>query len=187
MAIATVKAILAEEGWDSVTHVRVAERSGLARATLYVHWPDKSALLRAALTDVVMEARAPFVGILATDLLAVLDAIRYEFTEGGHARVLTVLLDRSESEPEFEELKAEIAGAYSALVREVLLSAVNRGELRTDLDLDRAVAELIGPLLWQRFLSGESLTREFVAAVIEDFVAGHRSATKPRSNGARLR
>ena len=37
--------LLAQEGPDAVTHLRVAEAADVARATVYRHWPDRIDLL----------------------------------------------------------------------------------------------------------------------------------------------
>jgi AcrR family transcriptional regulator len=43
--IGAVRELFVEEGWSAVSHLRIAERSGLSRATIYKYWPDRSALI----------------------------------------------------------------------------------------------------------------------------------------------
>jgi AcrR family transcriptional regulator len=68
--------LLLEEGWDAVTHVRVAAASGVGRATVYRHWPSCTDLLHDVLRrEAEMSHRQP-VGRLREDLVAELDALR---------------------------------------------------------------------------------------------------------------
>ena len=39
------RGLLSENGPSAVTHLRVAEVSGVARATVYRHWPDRADIL----------------------------------------------------------------------------------------------------------------------------------------------
>lgn len=82
-ALQAARALLAEEGWEAATHLRVAERSGLGRATVYRHWPDPVALRRDALSEEALVFHTVPTGDLRADLVAELEAIRAELVERG--------------------------------------------------------------------------------------------------------
>jgi AcrR family transcriptional regulator len=178
-AAAAVKAILAEEGWEAVTHVRVARRSGLSRATVYTHWPDRLALLRDALADMALEAEVPLTGDLRADLLAVLKIVVVHLKQDGDSRALIALVERAEWEQRLNRLKTELVDEPAAVVRRILAAAADSGELRAGLDLHRGVSQLIGPLIWRRYMSGEPISTEFLEAIVHDFIEGHRPADAP--------
>lgn len=125
------RSILVEEGWDAVTHARVAERSGLHRATTYRHWGAAMDLLRDVLAREAASTNVVPTGDLARDLTAALRRINLELGEGDLRPVLTALIDRAEWDPEISEIKDIVAGFLDAWRTSGLATAKNRGRVRT--------------------------------------------------------
>jgi hypothetical protein len=61
----------------------------------------------------------------------------------------------------------------------VLHDAVQGGELRADLDLRVALSQLIGPLVFRRFLSNEDLTDGFLESIVDSFIAEYGTRRRP--------
>ena len=169
----TVKAILLEEGWDAVTHLRVAERSGVGRTTIYRHWPERTTLLHEALINETLAIHAAPSGDLRHDLVAELEAIRDELVERNMGRVLAALVDRAEWDPELHRLKVALAKDGLSVLRQLLQSGKDRGELRPGLDVDLAVAQLVGPIIYRRLISTETISSTTSQAVVDDFLTAH--------------
>lgn len=91
--LTAARALFAERGFEGTTLKAVAERAGVAVGTLFVHVPDKSALLLAALHDdlarVLAAAEAGLVGEGRPALLGLVRALYgYYAADPGLARVL---------------------------------------------------------------------------------------------------
>jgi hypothetical protein len=54
--------------------------------------------------------------------------------------------------------------------RTVVRRAVDAGELRADIDADRAMAGLLGSFLFARFMSSRVFDRSYADAVLDEFV-----------------
>lgn len=67
--IQTVNRLLAEKGFEAMTVDEVAADVGIAKASLYKHFPSKEDLAAAAMASVMRRAQA-FIDSLATDLSA---------------------------------------------------------------------------------------------------------------------
>jgi AcrR family transcriptional regulator len=69
--LAAARRLFAERGWEGTTTRAVAEAAGVAAGTVFLHFPDKVALLEAALREQIAtaltaaEATLPATGILA--------------------------------------------------------------------------------------------------------------------------
>ncbi|MGL5861141.1 MAG: TetR/AcrR family transcriptional regulator, partial [Phycicoccus sp.] len=74
-ALAAAVELLRVEGPAAVTHQRVAEAAKVARATMYLHWPDRGSLLFGAVTQ-LPSGEAPRSGDLREDLVAALGVMR---------------------------------------------------------------------------------------------------------------
>ena len=174
-ALEVARAILVEEGWDALTHLRLAERSGLHRATIYRHWPTTLALLRDVLARETALAEITPTGDLRRDLIAALTLIQHELEDRELGRVITALIDRAEWNPQINEIKVTMAREGSAMIAGLLRTAAKGGQLRRKLDPAVGVAQLLGPLLHRRLLVDEPITAGFIRTVVDDFLASHQS------------
>ena len=169
--LAAARRLLLEEGWDAVTHLRAAAASGVSRATLYRHWPSSTDLLHDVLQrEAEMSHRQP-VGRLRDDLVAELDALRRQLGLPALAGVLAVLMERSLHDPELARVKRSVVAEVSRVLRQSLHDGIEAGELPGTLDVDLAIARLLGPLLYRRLASSEPLSRAVVVAVVDTFLS----------------
>lgn len=168
------RSLLVEEGWAAVTHVRVAERSGLGRATVYRHWPSPAALLHDAVEDEAAEdTQIEPTGELRGDLIAVLGAVRFAMVDRRLAGVLATLMDRAEWDPQFRDVKADLVDKGASMTRQVVVDAVERGDICPPLSVGALIAQLVGPLVYQRLMSGEPITDAFIEMIVDGFLAAH--------------
>lgn len=101
-----------------MTHVAVAARSGVGRATVHRRWPDTSGMLRDAIVQRTRAARITPTGGLRAGLVAGLDALRRVLhgPVGGHGR--RAVIARAGVDPVFAELERELYAAGSRVRRE---------------------------------------------------------------------
>src|SRR5258705_12814249 len=68
--------ILGRDGYTGLTMERVASESGVAKTTLYRHWPTKAALcMDLYLEEAGRELRDPDTGDIAADLKALVNGV----------------------------------------------------------------------------------------------------------------
>lgn len=171
--LAAARAVLVEEGWQAVTVTRIADRSGYARSTLYRHWPQRLDLLRDLITEEVLLLHTVPTGDVRADLVAELEAFRVAITTTGLGRVMIAIGQQASDDAELAELSAAIRADGTRILDEIITAAVARGDLRSPLDRDLAVAQLAGPVLLRYlFGSSEGIDRAFVASVVDLFLRG---------------
>jgi AcrR family transcriptional regulator len=168
--------LLAASGVDGVTFEEVAARSGVAKSTLYRHFGTKQAMLVEAANSCFVEQSTPDTGDLLEDLREIVR--KGSDTEDKH-RVPDVLPPLLASEdPELRRCLVAMLEERHRPVRTVLQLAQLRGEIDRDLDLDTAVALIIGPFVQRKMLERGEVTPEFRATVIETAVAGLRATAR---------
>lgn len=169
-ALSAAREVLIEEGWEAVTHARVAERAGVARATMYRRWPDRAALLQDTLaTEVIIQHAIPS-GDLRLDLVHELGAFRDRLADDAWTPILTALIDRSEWDPDIMKVKRSLVRLHLHSLRALIEDASIADVLPGLLDPDFGVAQLIGPLLYLRVISSEALSRAMVEKLVDDFL-----------------
>lgn len=174
-ALAAARAILLEDGWEAVTHVAVATRSGVGRTTLYRHWPDTIALLRDVLRAQMEIDHAVPTGVLRDDLIRELDALRGQLHRPPLERAMRTMIERAPTHPAYAELKEFLYQEGSRVLGEIIRAGIAQGGLDPRLDPSRAVDQLAGPLIYRRLLAGQTFTDAYVHDLVDDFLRAHRS------------
>jgi AcrR family transcriptional regulator len=160
--------LVAGVGVDRVTIDEVAARSGVAKTTIYRHWPSKQALVVDAVRSVCFpEATTPNTGDLRADLVACFEGMVRAGLSGRTGQMLPSLLDCAHRDPALDLLVRDYLRERSGPTRTVLELAQLRGELPADLDLDLAVTLVVGPLIYRKVILRQPVTAPFVEAVVD--------------------
>jgi AcrR family transcriptional regulator len=160
--------LVADVGVDRVTIDEVAARSGVAKTTIYRHWPTKQALVVDAVRSVCFpEAATPNTGDLRADLVACFEGMVRAGLSGRTGQMLPSLLDCAHRDPALDVLLRDYLRERSGPTRTVLELAQLRGELPADLDLDFAVTLVVGPLIYRKVILRQPVTAPFVEAVVD--------------------
>jgi AcrR family transcriptional regulator len=172
--VATVELVLAH-GVEGVTFEEVSARSGVAKTTLYRHFGTKSAMVAAAASSCFVTAATPDTGDLAEDLRLI--SARYSGSEEERRLpdILPALLSAAGTDPELDALVAAMLEERRRPIRTAMRLAQMRGEIDPDLDLDVAVALLVGPFVQRRMIDRAEVTPQFREAVLAVVVAGLRA------------
>ncbi len=153
----------------------IAERAGVSKATIYRWWPTKEALALDALYYEWAAASDPGrdTGSLKGDLLALLRRWVRRVGSRPYARVIAALIEEARTDPKFaEEYLDRLVRPRRAQATSVFTRALDRGEIRADLDIEVAL-DLIYGALYHRLLHGHApLDDTFVAQVVEMAVDG---------------
>jgi AcrR family transcriptional regulator len=171
IVLATAFELLSEGGVASFTVDEVARRSGVAKTTIYRHWPTREALVIDACSRMIAQQETPDTGSLEGDVTAILMEIAHLLQTANWSFVLPSIVDTAERDPEFAEIHSRIKRGHTAPLREVLLRAAGRGELSAHADVSTIVAALLGPLFYRRWFSREPIDDQFVKAIIKRVLA----------------
>lgn len=162
--------LLFERGYGGATVDEVARRSGVAKTTIYRHWPTRAELLRDACSTIGTPLRIPETGSLTTDLGALIADLAEALRSARWASVLPSIIDEAERDPEIAAMYGTLQRGYSAPFEVVLESAVRRRELPMNADINVLIAALTGPLFYRRWFSREPITEAFCTQIIRRVV-----------------
>lgn len=164
--------LMAEGGPGAVTMEAVAARAGVGKPTIYRSWPDRHAVLMAALMagDEGAEARTSRSAIrgLQQQLTSIVE--RFSSPTGRHIATMIAAAD-----PETELAKAfrnHFVLARRSEGRALLQRAIEDGELRAGIDLDVALDLLYGPLFFRLLMGHAPLDTAFVSSVLRHALKG---------------
>jgi len=159
--------LLYETGAGGFSVDEVARRSGVAKTTIYRHWPSREALVIDACSQITSEQEIPDTGSLSGDLVAILTFIADQLQTANWAPVLPSIVDLAEREPRFADVHSRIQHGHAAPLREVLQRAIDADQLSAEADLPTIVAGLLGPLFYRRWFSREAIDQRFIETIVE--------------------
>jgi AcrR family transcriptional regulator len=178
---ATVSALLAV-GLEGTTIEEIADRSGVAKTTIYRNFGGRENLIVEAVGSCLVAGPTPDTGSLDGDLGELFGG--YDHDEHRPINeLLPLLLDERRRDPAMHAAVEAILAERQRPLRTVLQLAQLRGEVDPDLDLDIALAVLIGPLTYRRVVQGEAITDDFIAAVLPGAIAALRSTVPAAAAG----
>jgi AcrR family transcriptional regulator len=163
----TTAALVAERGLRSVTMSRIADETGIGRATLYKYFPGVEAILLAwhgrqvaAHLGLLADARDR-AGSAAERLEAVLEtyALHARASVGHHNPELAAFLHR-----DAEVLRAQ--GTLRELLRDLLADAARSGDVRDDVSASELAEYCLHALAAARASSSEAAVRRLVAVTL---------------------
>jgi AcrR family transcriptional regulator len=177
--------ILRREGYARLTMERVAADSGVAKTTLYRHWPTKAALCMDLYLDVAgRELRDPDTGDVASDLKHILNAVVRLQTRTVAGPAFIGLIAEAQVNPDTRTaFLAEFAERRRELTRLVLRRAIKRGELRRGTDIDLVIDALGGATTFRLLQGHAPLTAKFADALVNLVLTGCRSPQGRKAAG----
>jgi len=142
--------LLIDHGPGAVTHVQVAERAGVGRATVYRHWPKTADLLAETMATVPM----PFftttpTGSVRQWLHTELTAIARELELDDVRAVATTLANAALWDPKMDARRDAFAQVLQERLAGALDEAQLQGHVTLQVDGASAAALLLGPIYYR--------------------------------------
>ena len=186
VAAATLE-LLAEEGFAGLTVEHIAARAGVGKAGVYRRWPDKEAVVLAALSLGDERPATPDTGSLRGDLTTYLTAL-VRFRSAHLDAVVALSGEALCNERIGDAFRANIAAPVIGGMRVILERAVTRGELPPSADVTLLAAVPAAMLFTRRLLGGRQPDADFVHHLVDQLfgplTAAAAAAAPSRSGDA---
>jgi AcrR family transcriptional regulator len=162
--------LLDEHGVRGLTIEGVAERSGVAKTTIYRRYSDRDELALAVLVEMSEAFRAPAdLGDTRKELLAFVNEATQVIMRGG---VIQGLVSEIATKQKLGDIyRDRIIKIRWDEMGEIVQRGIDRGDLRSDTDLRVAHELLIGPLFYRLLFSGLPLNKRHAGQVVDAMMA----------------
>jgi TetR/AcrR family transcriptional regulator, regulator of autoinduction and epiphytic fitness len=164
---------LAEVGYGRFTVDSVSARCGVARSTIYRHWPDKLALIADAFETLNVQ---PGPGPRPADgspgespLDRVHRLLRHlaEVFQGSiFSACMPALIEGAERDAEVRDFLHRYSHQRRSALVAAIAAAIDAGELGADVDADLASLALSGPIIYRRVMTGEPFDPAQVGSLV---------------------
>lgn len=170
--LGAVRDELVAHGYAGFRMERIAERADIHKATLYRHWPTRTALVREATADWQRtHLDLPDTGSWPDDVRAFCTAFaalqRQEYTRALLRTIVFANVDDHDLRDELHTTWRRIAGQ----LREPALRARRRGDIPDHCDPDFVIEMIAGPMVHRSVVTDRILDDEFVSGIAEFVIA----------------
>ena len=160
--------LLGERGYAAFNIEAVAATSGVAKSTIYRHWPTKLALISEALESLNVQPAPPELsGSHHEQVCSLLGHLAEMLAESRFSACIPALIEAAEHHAEV----SDFLHAYSARRRNSLVDLIQQGiaagEFPARCDAEAASLALSGALFYCRVMTPEPFPRERIAALVK--------------------
>jgi AcrR family transcriptional regulator len=158
--------LLFERGLAGASVDEITRRSGVAKTTIYRHWPTRADLLRDACLSIGTPLDVPETGSFEGDVTALIANLVRLLRSAKWTSVLPSVIDAAERDPEIAAMYRRIQEGYTAPLKTIIQRAMQSGELPKATDAALLISLLTGPLFYRRWFSREPLTSTFARQMV---------------------
>jgi AcrR family transcriptional regulator len=180
----TALTLFCERGIESASMDAIARASGVSKATIYNHWPDKEALLLEVVEMIHGLDRPPQhfdSGNLLTDLTWILTRKPPGEFEAQRNRMTASIISYAKLHNEFGKAwRTRAMEPARKAIAKAIRHAMGRGELSPQMDLKVIEAMLLGPLVYSHIFQSRRKTAqpEMGPKIAEAFVRAYAGEMK---------
>jgi AcrR family transcriptional regulator len=170
--LSAAQELFSERGIDGASMDAIAETSGVSKATIYKHWPDKDALCLEVLYRLKNQIPIFETDDLRADLTALLNYEVKEQKSAAHTRLMQHLHAYAAKNHAFAmELRARIMEPPVNRITELLKRGLHEGSLRSDLEISVGIALLLGPMMYRYVtaVTGKPIPQNLAEQVADAF------------------
>ena len=151
--------LFAERGIEATSMDAITQASGVSKATIYNHWTNKEALLIEVMLFVNgldRDVKDPDTGDPCADIAAILSRRPPDEFDDARDRMMPTMIAYSAVHHEFGQAwRHRVMEPPRQSLKRILRRAIKQGLLPSKLDLDLAMALLLGPILYRHIFHSE--------------------------------
>ena len=175
-ALAAATDLIVERGVSQLTIEEVANRSGVAKTTIYRHWPERGALVLDTVRACFGAVPTPDTGTLRGDLDAYFNGMIMVDLSGPIGSLMPSLIEAAAHDSEIELLVDRVSQERQRPILDIVERAQARGELPADLDPRVVIGTIVGPIVFRKLIWRQPLDAAYLQGCLDVAVAGLKAS-----------
>ena len=164
--------LLAEVGYGAITIEAIAARSGVAKSTIYRHWPGKLELIDDAFAELKPPIELRVGGSVRERVIDLLEQVATHVSSSAWSACLPAMIEAAERDPAVRKLQRKITTQRRKLLVSLIREGVASGELAAHLDPEMAADCLSGAIFTRRLMMRDDLVKPAEVAQLVSQVLG---------------
>src|SRR6188472_2147045 len=166
-ALAAATDLILERGVSQLTIEEVASRSGVAKTTIYRHWPERGLLVLDTVRQCFGAVPTPDTGSLRGDLDAYFNGMVMADLSGPIGMLMPSLIEAASRDSEIELLVDKVSQERQRPILDIVERAQVRGELPPELDPRVVVGTIVGPIVFRKLIWRQPLDAAYLEGCLD--------------------
>lgn len=159
--------LMIEGGVEALTVDGVVRQTGIAKTTIYRHWPTREALLEAVLLSIKPAHPAPAAGPVRSRIKALASLHACDLCDSPLGRAFPSVLAALEQDPALHGVRDRMFEHQSQALNAILSEAVAIGEFPEGVSTEQFAAMVFGPIMFDRLILNRQSPVDFIFACID--------------------
>lgn len=167
--IGAATTLLRQQRYAAVTMESIASKAGVGKASLYRRWPNKSALVVDVLLRLSLKMQLKLSELSYRDhLILGMQGLR-EMLSGTYAEAIVSIIAEMQSD---EKLRARFYNSFISTIQALagadLQLAIERGEVRSDIQKDLVFDQLFGTFYYRLLVIHEPIDDAYIEQIVDN-------------------
>ena len=162
--------LIAECGFGRASIEAISERSGVARSTIYRHWPDRLELLIESVGQHVDSIETPDTGDLRTDLLQTFSRVASMLADEATKSVIASFIAESTRDSELRTLKQKFTQSRRESAINSIRKAVGRRDLPKATDCVQMADDVASGIFFRALILNKSTDEEWLGNHVDRWI-----------------
>ena len=158
--------LMYERGTQAVSVEAIVERSGVAKTTVYRHWPTREALISAAWHSLIADDNARREQDANTTIIDVALAFGRGLGSPPMDRLIPDLLASASRDDKMRAVYQDIVRARGTPLADAVATAIANGVLPTGTDVELIVSLILGPIVYGQVIRRKAVDPSFISQVV---------------------
>ncbi len=163
--------LLGECGFGRTSIEAISERSGVARSTIYRHWPNRNELLLESIGKRVEMTRSTDTGDLRADLIRLYSHLGAMLNDEATRSMVASFVAEATRDPELAALNSKFIEARREATSDLIKNAVERGDLPTETDPDQMAQDLAGGIFFRGLVLRQPTDETWIATHVDRWIS----------------
>ena len=168
--------LLGECGFGRTSIEAISERSGVARSTIYRHWPERNDLLLESIGKQVETTDTTDTGDLRADLIRLYSHLGSMLNNEVTRSMVASFVAEASRDPELAALNSKFTKARRDASSGLIAKAVERGDLPANTDSDQMAEDLAGGIFFSGLILRETTDEAWIASHIDRWIGINSTA-----------
>lgn len=165
--------LIAECGLGRTTIEAVAERSGVARSTIYRHWPNRSDLLHESVANHMAQTHESLTGELRSDLARTFSHISEMLSDATTRSFFASFIAEGTRGGDMGSLSAKLTTTRRELTIDVINQAIERGDLVSTIDSSQFADDLAAGIVFRGMVLRQPVDSAWLLSHIDRMIEIH--------------
>lgn len=166
--------LIGECGFGRTSIEAISDRSGVARSTIYRHWPERSDLLIEAFGKHLRPMVASEHGDLRADLVEMFTHLCGFLTDGQTGTLAAAFISEAMRDPELAEMHIKFTKMRKAGLIRLIEAGIERGELPRGADAITMADDLAAPIFYRALILHQSIDDDWIQSHIHRWIEFYR-------------